>query len=355
MISVSVALALALSIGPGAPTLVLHWKKQLGGYVRSPPAALGSGHVIVGTSGGSVYCIKLSDGTIRWRAAVPRGVGGIGADPSVSLAVDDGVFFGARNGVVGCLSPLTGRMRWSYSTAGAVGRPCILMDEGVAFGSADASVYALDRKTGERKWEVRTESAIVAPPVCFVGRLFVGTQGGTLLILDPNDGKQIARADLRLEVRSLQVLTQRELVLAASELGELVAWDARRLQERWRTFVGKYLWTDPFVAVDSILTIRSDGELSILSSRNGKLERSVLLGGGSTPSSTFRAGPAQVGPSLFVGAAGARGLVLFQMDPIRVLQRVAGETSVSSPVALVSGNRVVFGTGDGFLRCYRIR
>ncbi len=198
-------------------------------HVDLSPAVTAEG-VFFGTSYGEAafYCLKLDDGSIRWKRPAPQGVCGSpstdgqriyfgmgngtfdmshaqpegmvaclsAADGQVlwkaahvkdtvltSIALWQGrTFFASRDGVVHCLEADTGRVIWTHPAPDAVVSSPAVGDGRVYFGCDDAHVYCLDAATGRPMWKYDTSRAIFNPdarvmssPAIVNGRLYVGS------------------------------------------------------------------------------------------------------------------------------------------------------------------------------------
>ena len=80
---------------------------------------------------------------------------------------------------------------WSFKTQGPVKSSPAIVGGRVFVGSDDGSVYALNLADGKKVWSVASGGAVESSPLVLAGRVFVGSSDANLYALDANDGRQI--------------------------------------------------------------------------------------------------------------------------------------------------------------------
>jgi len=75
--------------------------------------------------------------------------------PSAPAAAGGAVFLGGDDGIARAIDAATGRLRWTFCTAGPIRVPPTLSLGRAYFGSADGYVYALRAESGEQVWRFR--------------------------------------------------------------------------------------------------------------------------------------------------------------------------------------------------------
>ena len=130
--------------------------------------------VIIGSTGGSLYILNASDGSLEWQ--FPTG-GGIQASAALAnLDKDDytEIVVGSTDGTVYCFQwdGSSGKTEWSFPTGGAVYSSAAIGDvDGdkqleIVVGSYDSRLYCLTA-TGTEQWNRPTGGAIHSSPALF--------------------------------------------------------------------------------------------------------------------------------------------------------------------------------------------
>ncbi len=213
--------------------------------------ALDGHRLIFGTNAGHVYCLNSEDGSLTWRTTVdPMG---FCAPPVVhQSSTGKSIYIGSVSGKFYCLNAFLALKKWEFETGGAIVSAPSVGQGHVYFGAWDNSLYALredngelawkralgrqiyyspwaepvfsrgkvftvtpydthtagyawalDAATGETVWQYETSSTLQSPVLTpnvglFAGQrqaIAVGTYGGNLILLSPETGKVISKAE----------------------------------------------------------------------------------------------------------------------------------------------------------------
>ncbi|MBJ6760911.1 PQQ-like beta-propeller repeat protein [Myxococcaceae bacterium JPH2] len=216
----------------------VRWRVALGREVAARPVLAGD-NVIVGTVGGDVVKLALSDGAERWRLT--------GEPPVLTAPVTDEagstVYLVAPDGAVRALSVETGQVRWRLPApkaeearlAPARGPPAPVMAEGLLLlalgdaglvavsaqdgavrwkqpltgvlglevergglfaGTRSGRVVALSLRDGSTRWNQQVAETLTGPPTRLLGTVWVGAGPAQLVGLAPADGHEVARVTL---------------------------------------------------------------------------------------------------------------------------------------------------------------
>ncbi len=171
------------------------WSTNVGGPIYSALAA-GSGMVFVTTNDGDIVGLNAGDGSEAWRINE-------GAEFGASSPVywNGGVYVAGT--AVYHLDPGTGAQVWSSVSGGTVGASPTV-DNGVVYhGDADGTFVAFnDEKNGTAMWFEQFSTGIATKPALTADRVLVGTLDGKLRVVDRTTGSRIASKDLGDTIRS---------------------------------------------------------------------------------------------------------------------------------------------------------
>jgi outer membrane protein assembly factor BamB len=173
--------------GLDATDLSERWRYETGSAVVSSPTVAG-GVVYVGNNRGEVYALDRDDGTLNWKTTLDST---ILSDPIVSgtklyVVSDGGILFALGTG--------GGLERWRYEITGDTGTVGSLV---TAMGVyvANERLHSLS-KTGSSTWSFELNGAATSQPTAWNGRIYVGTDRGTVHAVDAATGNQTWSKDV---------------------------------------------------------------------------------------------------------------------------------------------------------------
>lgn len=161
-----------------------------------------SGRLYYQKNNGELYAVTAATGRVRWR----RHIGGLSAS---TPAVGGGKVYavvnkGGAGGIEGAgparvvaLDARSGRVRWARRLASAGESSPLATDGRIYVGSQDGTVYALRATDGRILWRHRAGGAVKAALAFSQGRLFVVAYGGSVTALRARTGRVIWRAGTR--------------------------------------------------------------------------------------------------------------------------------------------------------------
>ena len=135
------------------------WKVNLGAPILGGPAVDGTRQrLYIGTDDGTLYALRLSDGSEAWRyTPPPPDDAPIVASPAVDA--NGNVYFANWAGKLYKLDP-QGNFLWSFSAEDMIESSVAVDNQGhIYFGSWDRKVYALD-SSGNLLWSFQTGDII---------------------------------------------------------------------------------------------------------------------------------------------------------------------------------------------------
>jgi outer membrane protein assembly factor BamB len=161
-----------------------------------------------------MHCLDLATGARRCTFGAQRLV------CALPLIHDGAVYFGAHDAVFYAFE-LDGALRWRAELADRMSGAAAAAGDAVVFGGWDGCVRALDARTGAERWSHDAGAPIVAAPLVAAGTVYIGTDGGQLLALDPVSGTVVdtfpSREPLGGEIKTRPLLTPRGLVVTSHD------------------------------------------------------------------------------------------------------------------------------------------
>jgi outer membrane protein assembly factor BamB len=110
-------------------------------------------------------------------------------------AVDDKTVIAATfDGSLYCLDRINGDIKWVFRVGSYSG--FLVEDNRLYFSGLNGFFYALDKNTGDVIWKTPYDKGVGTTPTRVGGYLVVTTSGDPVYVIDPKDGKVVARKDL---------------------------------------------------------------------------------------------------------------------------------------------------------------
>ena len=178
------------------------WQFAAYGGIVSSPAVSGTGVIYFGagttltdqTLGNGtdpenrIYALN-PDGTKKWS----YGTGSPLEVSSPALGNDGNVYIGSGDSKLYALDATTGALKWTYSTASALGSTPAIATDGTIYVRDDTTLYALTNSGGSAtlKWTFPLSgSTYGSPAIAADGTVYVGATGGAFYAVNPNGTQQ---------------------------------------------------------------------------------------------------------------------------------------------------------------------
>jgi outer membrane protein assembly factor BamB len=180
------------------PPLVREWTVSGSHLIEFQPV-LASGRLYYQKNNGEIYSVSAATGRVYWR----RHIGGLSASaPAVAggkvYAVvnkgGSGGIAGAGPGRLVAMDVRTGRVRWAKRLASAAESSPLAHAGRIYTGSQDGTVYCLLASSGRTVWRYRAGGAVKAGPAFANNRIFIAAYGGGLTALRASNGSVVWRA-----------------------------------------------------------------------------------------------------------------------------------------------------------------
>ena len=182
----------------GRKSAHVRWGRKLGHLAASSPAVAGSSVYCVilergrGVRAGRVVAVNVGSGRTRWSHKLPSRA------ESSPLVVGNTLYFGTENGTVYALRTSDGSVKWRYRASGAV-KGGIAMDYlgRLFFGDYSGHLTSVRSSDGHKLWRVSTSGAhhglssgqFYATPSVAYGRVYIGNTDGFMYSFASSSGK----------------------------------------------------------------------------------------------------------------------------------------------------------------------
>ena len=180
------------------PPFVRAWTRPGSHLIEFQPVLM-SGRLYYQKNNGEIYAISATTGRVRWR----RHIGGLSASTPAAAGgkvyavvnkIGEGGVAGAGPGRLVAMDARTGRIRWAKRLASASESSPLATAGRIYVGSQDGTVYCLLATSGRIVWRYHAGGAVKAAPAFSNGRIFIGDYGGSMTALRARDGSVIWRA-----------------------------------------------------------------------------------------------------------------------------------------------------------------
>lgn len=227
---------LALSAEDGATQWTHAGLAETAGLLGAPSPAIADRLLVVGYSSGELFGLRVENGNVAWNeslAAIKRlgllaNLADIRAMPVIA---DDSIYAISHSGRMLALDAKNGSRRWQRPIGG-VSTPAVSGDF-VFVLSNENELLALTREDGRIRWvqqmerfenpEKRKDPIVWVGPVLAGGRLYLAGSTGTLLAIDPQDGKVTNTFDLPGAI-SIAPLVAGDTLYILTDSAELIAY-----------------------------------------------------------------------------------------------------------------------------------
>jgi hypothetical protein len=186
----------AVSFSPGiawaldARTGEVLWKRTLARLAGPTPLIHGS--VLFVKSSSALFCLKRSDGHVRWsyRPYATEGES-VYSSPVVFGQL---VIIADRRGIAHALSVRSGRVRWTsdVGSGSSVNSTAAVAGETLVFGTNGREAVGVDAKSGAIRWRTGIDESCIDAPRVLGARVVVHT-ATSIVWLRPRDGNVLHR------------------------------------------------------------------------------------------------------------------------------------------------------------------
>lgn len=265
------------------------------------------------------------------------------------------VFVGSHDGNVYALDAADGTKRWAVQTDGpVVSSPAVVGvdtdgddppgDGRVFVGSDDGTVYALDVADGTEHWTVDTGGPVRSSPTVVAETVYVGSASGTVYALDVADGTERWTVDTDGDVLGTPAVTsvpgRDRMVFLGDSTGTVHALAAETGDKRWEFRAEGPIQSAPAVLDGTVFVGSMIGLLYAIDAADGTERWRFETDG------PIQSGPAVTARELYVGSHDGNVYALDVADGTERWSFDTGSTVSGSPV-VAGGTPEREGAPDG--------
>jgi outer membrane protein assembly factor BamB len=268
----------------GRSSAHVRWGRKLGHLAASSPAVAGDSVYCVvlergrGVRAGRVVAVNQGSGRTRWSHPLPSRA------ESSPLVIGNTLYFGTENGTVYALRTSDGSVKWRYHASGAVKGGLAMDYRGrLFFGDYAGKVYSLNSANGHELWKVSTSGAhhglssgqFYATAAVAYGRVYLGNTDGFMYSYASSSGKLAWRIHTGGYVYGSAAVAQvpggQPTVYFGSYDRRFYALDARSGAKRWVRDAGGRVSGGAVVIGDTVWLSTLEGATRAFGARTGNL------------------------------------------------------------------------------------
>ncbi|HEY7830448.1 MAG TPA: PQQ-binding-like beta-propeller repeat protein [Solirubrobacteraceae bacterium] len=303
------------------------WAHYVGALLEFPPALSGE-RLFQLSDDGTLYALNKHNGHVLWHTP-------LGALSASSPAVAGKTVYATvlqrghyvHGGKVAAVDYVTGKVKWSRNLP-SESESSPLLDRGrIYFGSQNGTVYALNAQNGNVIWTYHAAGAVKASPTLKNGVLYFGDYSGQLQAISEQTGRRFWRSGSEGALLgsgtfySTAAAVYGRIFLGNTD-GRVYAYDASSGKLDWAYQTGAYVYSSPAVTNapglgPTIYVGSYDGRFYALSARTGHVQWSYNAHGRISGSPTIVGNVvyfADLGTHTTIGLGVSTGHVVFTMN-----------------------------------------
>lgn len=346
----------------------LEWKFKTNGAVHSSVTHQ-DGIIYFGSFDGNYYALDAKHGKKIWSFKTEGekwmgGKGYFGMKPD-SLYMSDPwefylsspivkkihnatmVFFGSSDGNLYALDAKSGALKWKFKTNGIIHSTPTIDNNTLYIGCWDTFLYAIDAQTGTLKWKFKTGdqmamAGIQSSPRVDHGMVYFGARDAHLYALDANTGEMKWKffAD-NAWILSTATMRDSTIYFGTSDSYLVVALNAFNGNVKWKTQLGGYVFSSPFLYEKNLFIGDFTGKIYSLEASTGRIITAWSTAGNKELAATIL----NNGKLDFMKAANGRDLTLYSANLFAMDEFYKLGPIVSSPI--VDHETLYAGSADG--------
>jgi outer membrane protein assembly factor BamB len=246
-----------------APNGTMKWKYDSGEGVGASPCCI-SRYVIGANYDGAVFCLDADSGRKLWSFAAKERI------ISTPQARGDAVLIGTMGGNLIALSLSDGAERWSQKIGAGIWANTYMGDTYIIAATTDGSLVRLNHD-GKIEWRVKPGGGILSSPLCLedIDLVVFGTKDTYIYAYSLSEGNLMWRAAAGGEVNGTAV-SNGETILIGSDDGNAYALSMTG-QIRWKTHLGGAVKSKPLIIGATVLITSYGSKIYALDLGSGEI------------------------------------------------------------------------------------
>lgn len=343
------------------------WKFATGGRVSSS-AAVASDIVYINSFDGFLYALNARDGSLLWKFDMggdkvfsATNLHGI---PTQGKTVDDPwdmylssptvnhgkVLAASGNGNCVAIDAKSGKLVWKFQTGGVIHASPAVSGDSVYIASWDSYIYALNGDNGKEYWRFKTGTDSVyhnqvgfqSSPVIDGKTLYIGCRDAHLYAINRFSGKQVWSYSTNGSwIISSPAVYNGNVYFGTSDTYRIIALKASTGGMVFDKKVKSYVFSSPSLTKDKLYVGGFSGFLYEVDLATQKIRTIFRTEGSTISGNNYMNADSTLNPNKIFAEPSWNGMLkgvenLYSMGSI-----------LSSP--LIDGNRIYFGSTDGFI------
>lgn len=254
----------------------IHFLFRAAGNIPNPPT-VGENRLYFGC-GENFYALQADTGEVIWQRRRP------GKSWTAAWLTEDDLYV-CSDGRLYNLAPADGAERWVFTVNKTLTAP--YADQGRVFvGSEEGTLYALDAEAGRRLWTFNVVRRIAVAPGGWQNRIFAVSQDHSLYAIEMDEGECAWHFTTRGKIYACPYISDEVVYLTAAD-HKVYALHAGRGRRLWSFTTGGEMRTSPVEKDGLVYAGSHDKHLYVLRARDGQeVWRQRMFGYPSSPSVT---------------------------------------------------------------------
>jgi outer membrane protein assembly factor BamB len=334
----SLAQGVSPSALPAKPDVLWKITVEKGAFDGTP--VIDGGIVYLGDMDGTIYALRLTDGTEVWKHKVESG---FIAAPAVRGNL---LYLGDIDGKFYALDIKTGQPKWTFTADAEIDAGANFWKENVLFGSQDANLYCLNAETGKLVWKFQIQDQIRCMPTVVGDRSFVAGCDSLLHIIDLTAGKEAASVPIEAPTGVTPAVLG-DNVFFGTEAGVFFAVNWKEAKVSWKA-------EDPNASQGFRSSPAVQPGIVVVGSRNRSVQAFDPAGGNElwnfASKQRVDSSPVIAGGKVYVGAADGRLSALDIKNGQSTWEHQATGGFTGSPA--IADGKLVIATDRGVVYCF---
>jgi outer membrane protein assembly factor BamB len=289
------------------PPFKLVWSRGIGSLIEFP-AVVAEGVAYIGNYHGTIYAVRMRNGTVAWRYDPPGGK--MASSPAV---YGDELVVHGMDGVVRVLDRDTGKLKRQLAIGSPIESSPVIVHGLDLFGAWNGTVYALDLERNRIRWTYRAGCKITSSAAIAGASMYIGDYCGRVLALAPRTGAVRWSRGVNGRVYGTPAVGGGRVFVPSSTGGSLTAFTTSGTR-LWSRGTGGYVYSSPAVSGGRVYFGSYNGLLYCVSAATGATRWTVSAGGPISGAVTLVGGVAYAGSirGRIVGADARTGRVVLR-------------------------------------------